>query len=171
MMRAMVYRESPQGNEDVFDRLMGLPLLRVFAPFYRRHKSVLLYLFFGGLTFLLSVAAFALFNAWLLLNEHAANVLSWIIAVLFAYGTNRTWVFADRAHGARGIFAEIGRFVSGRVATLALEEALLFVFITLLRCDSLAVKIIAQVAVIVANYVVSKCFVFTRHGADASPAG
>lgn len=170
-MRAMVYRESPQGNEDVFDRLMGLPLLRVFAPFYRRHKSVLLYLFFGGLTFLLSVAAFALFNAWLLLNEHAANVLSWIIAVLFAYGTNRTWVFADRAHGARGILAEIGRFVSGRVATLALEEALLFVFITLLRCDSLAVKIIAQVAVIVANYVVSKCFVFTRHGADASPAG
>ena len=91
--------------------------------------------------------------------------------MLFAYVTNRTWVFVDRAHGARGIVAEIGRFVSGRIATLVLEEALLFVFITLLHLNSLAVKIVAQVAVIVANYVVSKCFVFTRHGGDASPAG
>ncbi|MBD5447705.1 MAG: GtrA family protein [Treponema sp.] len=165
----MECREVPQGNEDMFDRLMGLPLLRRLAPFYRRHKSVLLYLFFGALTFLLSVATFALFNAGLLLNEHAANVR--IIAVLFAYVTNRTWVFADRAYGARGILAEIGRFVSGRIATLVLEEALLFVFITLLHLNSLAVKIVAQVAVIVANYVVSKCFVFARHGADASPVG
>ena len=117
------------------------------------------------------MTTFALFNAWLLLNEHAANVLSWIIAVLFAYVTNRTWVFANRAHGVCGLLAEIGRFISGRIATLALEEALLFVFITLLHLNSLAVKIIAQVVVIVANYVVSKCFVFTRHGGDASPAG
>ena len=163
---AMKRMDESRENGDIFDRLMGLPVLRVFEPFYRRHKAVLLYLFFGGLTFFLSVAVFALFESWLLMNEHGANVLSWIIAVLFAYLTNRTWVFAGRASGVRGIFAELARFFSGRIATLALEEAILFVFITRLRWSSITVKVVAQVCVIIANYVVSRFFVFTRRDKD-----
>ena len=146
-------------KEDIFDRLMHLPVLRVFEPFYQKHKEVLLYLLFGGLTTVVSVVSFALFVG-LGLNELVANVLSWILAVLFAYVTNRTWVFASKADTRAGIVREMASFFGGRVATLLVEEGLLAVFITWLGLPAVPVKIAAQVIVIVLNYVVSKFFVF-----------
>ena len=78
---------------DIFDRLMALPGLRVLGPFYRKHKAVLLYLFFGALTTVISIAVYWLFRYPFGLNELVANVLSWLAAVLFAFLTNRVWVF------------------------------------------------------------------------------
>lgn len=146
-------------QEDIFDRLMKLPVLRVFAPFYKKHKEVLLYLLFGGLTTVVSIASFALF-LWLGINELIANVLSWILAVLFAYVTNRTWVFADKAHTRAGILREIASFFGGRIVTLLIEESILAVFITWLGLPAMWVKVAAQVVVILLNYVISKFFVF-----------
>ena len=51
----------PREREDVFDRLMRLPLLNLLEPFYRAHKQALLYLFFGALTFFVSIASYALY--------------------------------------------------------------------------------------------------------------
>ena len=149
-------------KEDIFDRLMGLPVLRVFQPFYKKHKEVLLYLLFGGLTTLVSILSFALFAEGLGMNVLWANVLSWILAVTFAYVTNRTWVFADKAGTRAGILREVLSFFGGRVATLLIEEAILYVFITRLALPSMPVKIAAQVVVIVLNYVISKLLVFRK---------
>jgi len=92
----------------------------------------------------------------------AGNVLSWILCVAFAYVTNRIWVFRDKAEGAAGIAREAASFAAGRLATLALEEAVLWLGITILGVDDLLVKIAAQVLVIVGNYAVSKLFVFRK---------
>ena len=54
---------------DIFDRLMHLPVLNIFEPFYKKHKEMLLYLFFGGLTFVISVITYAFFNVSLGMNE------------------------------------------------------------------------------------------------------
>ena len=151
-------------KDDIFDRLMRLPLLRVFEPFYKKHKEVLLYLLFGGLTTVVSIVVFALFFG-LGLNELIANVISWILAVLFAYVTNRTWVFADKADTRAGILREIAAFFGGRLATLLVEEAILAVFITWLRLPALPVKIAAQIVVIVLNYFISKLFIFKKKNA------
>lgn len=70
---------------DIFDRLMHLPVLNIFEPFYKKHKEMLLYLFFGGLTFVISVITYAFFNVSLGMNELVANIFSWILAVLFAF--------------------------------------------------------------------------------------
>ena len=94
------------------------------------------------------------------INELWANVLSWIVAVLFAYVTNRTWVFADKAHTKTGIAREMASFFGGRLATRGMEEALIAVFITWLGFPAMAVKIVSQIAVIAANYFISKFFVF-----------
>lgn len=147
---------------DVFDRLMALPVLRMFQPFYRKHKEVLLYLFFGGLTTLISIASFALFYHLLGLNEHAANVISWILAVLFAFLTNRAWVFSAGTGGGTTFLRQMASFFGGRLATLGVEEALLLVFLTWLRLPALPVKIAAQVVIIVLNYCISKFFVFRK---------
>ena len=82
-----------QEKRDIFDRMMALPILNIFEPFYKKNKEVLLYLLFGGLTFIVSIATYAVFNVSMGINELIANVMSWVLAVLFAFATNRVWVF------------------------------------------------------------------------------
>lgn len=154
-------------KKDIFDRLMELPLLRVLNPFYQKQKEVLLYLFFGGLTFLISIGSFAFLSSLCGWNELIANVGSWIIAVLFAYGTNRVWVFSSKASGMTAVLREAIGFFAGRLVTLLIEEAILFVFITKLSFHSLTVKIIAQIVVIILNYVISKLYVFKAEHQNA----
>lgn len=147
-------------KKDIFDQMMELPGFRVFKPFYCRHKEMLLYLFFGGAAFIISVASYAIANVGLGINELIANLLSWILAVLFAFFTNRTWVFRGKTDSWRAFWRQIFQFFMGRVVTLLIEETILLVFITWLRFESIPVKIMAQVVVIVLNYIISKLWIF-----------
>lgn len=150
-------------NPDFFDRIMLLPGLRLFNGIYKKYKAVLLYIFFGGCTTVISIAVFYLFNYILQLNELAANVVSWIFAVTFAYVTNRTWVFNSEAKGKQ-IVKEILSFFGSRASTLIFEELLLLVFVSLLHFNGMAIKIGGQVMVLILNYVLSKFFVFGKRG-------
>lgn len=147
-------------KEDIFDKLMKLPVLNIFEPFYKANKEMLLYLFFGGLSFVVSVVTYGIFNQGIGLNELIANVISWIITVIFAFFTNRIWVFNAPTNGVKEFIAQIVSFFGGRVVTLVIEEVILLVFITWLDFPSMVIKIIAQVVVIVLNYVISKLVVF-----------
>ena len=158
------YREKPQINlterkPDIFDRIMTLPVLRIFEPFYRRFKQVLLYLFFGGLTTVVSIGSFWYFCECGI-HELIANVLSWILAVLFAYITNSIWVFTSSPASWKERLKQCAGFFGGRVATLGMEEVILLVGISLLKFPALPVKILAQVLVLIGNYIISKFFVF-----------
>ncbi len=150
------------GPGDIFDRLMTLPVLRLFEPFYRAHREVLLYLFFGGLTFAVGVGSFAALNLWLKMGELSANAVSWVLAVSFAFLTNRVWVFSAPTTSKQAFWRQLLSFFGGRAVTLVMEEAILAVFITWLHYPSMPVKIVAQIIVILANYIISKLFVFRR---------
>ena len=143
---------------DIFDRIMSIPILRFAQPFYTKYKEQLLYLFFGGLTTIVSIGSFALFAEWMHMDALIANVFSWILAVAFAFVTNRTWVFQSDKN--ESIVKQLTSFVAGRLATLGMEEVILLVFVTWLQCNALLIKVVAQVLVVVANYVISKLFVF-----------
>lgn len=145
---------------DNFDRMTGLRLLRLLQPVCRKYKELLLYLIFGVLTFVVSVAAYAAGEYLLGLSPLWANVLSWVLAVSFAYVTNRTWVFEGRAETAGAVLRECLTFVCGRLFTLGLEEVLLAAGIYGLGWNSLAVKVIAQIVVVVSNYFISRSLVF-----------
>lgn len=147
-------------KKDIFDKLMSLPILNIFEPFYQKNKEILLYLFFGGLTFIVSIASYVFFDVIFSMNELVANVLSWILAVSFAYVTNRIWVFDASTTTMREFLKQIISFFGGRVATLVIEELILLVFVTLLQFPSVPVKVVAQIMVIVLNYIISKLFVF-----------
>ena len=150
-------------KKDIFDRLMGLRPFRPLWPFYVKYKEPLLYLFFGGLTTLISIFVFWLFNSPLGLNELVANLISWLLAVLFAFLTNKTWVFQSGGQ-EKGFLSLMLSYYAGRLVTLGVEELLLLVFITWLGFNSMAVKIAAQIVVIVLNYVISKLLVFRDKG-------
>lgn len=140
---------------DIFDRILSLPLLNRL----QKHRDVLLYLFFGALTTVISIASFMLFD--LITHELVANLISWICAVTFAYVTNRRWVFQSQAKG-KHCLREMGAFFAGRLATLGLEEVLLLVFVTWLQFPGTFIKIGAQILVLILNYVISKLLVFRK---------
>lgn len=147
---------------DIFDRIMAWGPLKPLQPFYRKYKEPLLYLFFGGLTTLLSIALYWLFAHPLGVEPLVANVISWVLCVAFAYITNRTWVFEQKARERAGVLREAASFAAGRLATLGLEELILWLGISVLGVRDLIVKIVAQVLVIIGNYVISKCLVFRK---------
>lgn len=151
-------------REDIFDRIMGLPGLRILKPWYSKHKEVLLYLFFGGLAVFLNLGLFVFFTKNLGWGDLFANVVDWIICVLFQFITNKTWVFAAETDSTKGLVAQLTGFFGGRLLTLLLEELILGIFIVSLHWNRIAVKLAAQIFVIVANYVISKFFVFKKKG-------
>lgn len=144
-------------RRDLFDRLFALPFLRWAEPFFSLHREGLLYLFFGVLTTAVSWGVFYLFAYPLSTDELLANLFSWVAAVLFAFFTNRMWVF--RTHGG-GLIREMGLFFGARLGTLAFEELVIFLFVTTLSQDAMTVKILGNIAVLILNYVLSKLIVF-----------
>ena len=120
--------------------------------------EIIKYLFFGGLSFAANFLVFAACDKLIHLNHLFSNIIAWIVAVSIAYITNKKWVFLSDKKGIRQIIA----FFGGRIVTLLLEELLLFVFISLFKYDTLIVKIVLQVIVIILNYLVSKLLIFKK---------
>lgn len=125
-------------------------------------RELLLYVLFGVLTTLVSIAVFQLCNITLLLHYAVANIISWIVAVTFAYVTNRLFVFQSRAHTAKAILREIFLFYGARLLSLAIEEGGLYLLIDVLGVLPLAAKLVMSFVVIAANYIFSKFVVFQR---------
>lgn len=131
---------------------------------FNKYKEVIMYLIFGVLTTVVSLVSYYLLTITILNPESGiqlqiANILSWIISVAFAYITNRKYVFESKS---KDFVKEISSFVGGRVATLLLDMAIMFIFVTLLHLNDKVFKLVSQVVVIVANYIISKIFVFKK---------
>jgi len=149
-------------QSDLFDKLMSLPVVSVLKSYCVKYKEVLAYVLFGGLAFVVSIASYVFFNIMLSINELIANVLSWVITVLFAFVTNRIWVFHTTVDSFCGFVRQMMSFYGGRLVTLLVEEIILLVFITILQVASIPVKVVAQVIVMVMNYFISKKIVFRK---------
>ena len=80
--------------------------------------------------------------------------------MLFAFFTNRIWVFEQSTQGFLSFIRQMTSFFVGRLFTLGLEEGIILIFITMLHYNSMLVKTAAQIIVIAANYFISKLVVF-----------
>lgn len=130
--------------------------------FYRKYREVISYLFFGVLTTVVSLVVyyglvFTIFDPENAVQLQAANVVSWVAAVAFAYVTNRKYVFESTN---KNKLQEATKFVLSRLSTLGLDMLIMFIGVTWLKGDDKIMKIVSQVLVIVGNYVLSKLFVF-----------
>lgn len=157
---------------------------RLFGKIFNR--EVLLYLLFGALTTLVSWVMFKLPNmlfdnlgymgVWHYLTRSAsgksfaymeANVISWICAVTFAFLTNRRFVFDSQVTEKKSVLREAAAFYGGRLATLLVETAMLYVLVTMLSVNEDLSKIFAMVVVTILNYFISKWFVFRKPAEQA----
>ena len=129
-----------------------------------RYRELISYLIVGGLTTVVSLGTYygctlTVLDAAVPLQLQAANVLSWIAAVTFAYFTNRKYVFESRN---QHMLKEAAAFYSSRLSTLLMDMGLMFLMVTILGWDDKIAKLIVQVVVTIANYVISKFFVFKK---------
>ena len=136
---------------------------------WERWKDVIAYLFFGVCTTAVNAVVYWICAYPLGWSVSPSTVTAWALAVLFAYVTNRTWVFHSQAHGRAEILRELGAFFSCRIATGVVDWACMFVFVDLLGAPDMAVKILDNVLVVILNYVASKLLIFRERG-GRSPA-
>lgn len=129
---------------------------------YRKYEEGINYLFWGGVAFVLSMVLFYIFANMMMIEEQIANVITWIICVIFTYITNRTFVFKSKTVGVKAITKEFTEFTTARLATLVLENVVLFICIDLLLWHNMVAKLIGQFLVIVSNYVLSKLWIFKK---------
>lgn len=129
---------------------------------FKKYRELILYVFFGGCTTLVNIVSYFLSTRLLHLTTSPATILAWILSVLFAYVTNRRWVFESTARGASAVIKEMGGFFGARLATGLMDLGIMFLFVDLLGLNDLVIKITSNVLVIVANYVLSKLFVFRK---------
>ena len=136
-----------------------------------KYKDLILYAVFGLLTTLVNTAAYWLCAHPLGLPVVPSSVIAWFLAVLFAYLTNRKWVFHSEASGPREIAREVCSFFLCRLATGVLDWALMYLFAEKLQLNDLAVKIAVNILVIILNYVASKLLIFRRRNGSANKGG
>jgi len=129
---------------------------------YRQYREGIDYLFWGGVAFVLSMVLFYIFANMMMIEEQIANVITWIICVIFTYLTNRTFVFKSKTKGMKAITKEFTEFTSARLATLILENIVLLICIDLLTWHNMIAKLIGQFLVIVSNYILSKLWIFKK---------
>ena len=124
----------------------------------KKHRELVVYLICGFLTFVVSMVVYALLSEVFRINVLVANIITWIIAVYFAFSVNRKFVFKSNGN----FTSELIQFYLGRVVTLVVEQAMLYILIIRLMFNNMAIKSIAQVVIIILNYIISKFIVFKK---------
>ena len=119
-----------------------------------------MYGIFGVLTTAVNIVTYWLCYDVLHFPNVPSNILAWVTAVSFAFVTNKRFVFESKQNSWNGVLKEATLFVGARVGTGALDTAIMFVGVDLLKGNSLVFKLFANVLVIILNFVLSKLVVF-----------
>lgn len=127
---------------------------------YEKYKDVIYYLFFGVCTTLVNVMAYWILAYFIDLPVIASTIIAWFLAVLFAYITNRKWVFHSEVKGSEKLIREILSFFICRLTTGVADWMCMFLFVDILGLNDIIIKFIDNVVVIVLNYVASKLVIF-----------
>ena len=131
---------------------------------YLKYKEIINYLIVGVLTTLVSltiyyISVFTFLNPDNAIQLQIANIISWIAGVIFAYITNRKFVFESKE---KNKVKEAGKFVTSRIITLIMDMLIMYFGVTLLLFNDKIVKLVSQIIIIISNYIFSKLFVFRK---------
>lgn len=122
-------------------------------------KEISAYVVFGVLTTVINLLVYQL-SLWFGLGYAPSNALAFVISVLFAFFTNRSYVFLSEKMGLKAIFFEMCHFFAARLMTFFVETAGLWVMIDYLKMEPSNPKYLMTFVVIVLNYLISKRIVF-----------
>lgn len=158
---------------DIIFTLERRHFMQKVKKLFTKYKEIILYIIFGVLTTAVSFVSYGILTKLIQMQSEiagiaVANVISWICAVLFAFVTNKIWVFESRTGGAKALLSELWKFIAARLLTGALEwfgvPFLVYIGLnqTVFGVKGMFSKFIVSVAVVILNYVFSKIFVFKK---------
>lgn len=124
-------------------------------------KEIILYVIFGVLTTIVNFSVFYLLTL-VGLNENFSNVISIILAVLFAYFTNRKFVFNSKASTFNEKIKEFYKFILGRAFTMLVEVVGFYLLFNIFGIEKFISKILISIIIIILNFFVSKFFAFKK---------
>lgn len=129
---------------------------------YKKYEELINYLIIGILTTVVSLATYYLLTLTVLdannkVYLQIANIISWLASVTFAYFTNRKYVFKVKN---KSNIKECLNFYLSRISTLLIDMIIMYIFVSILKFDNKIVKLVAQVVIIILNYILSKFIVF-----------
>lgn len=129
-----------------------------------KYYDVISYLFFGVLTTVVNfLIYFPLYN-WFHFSGVLSNMIAWTVAVLFAFLTNKPFVFKSYDWSAKTVVPELTKFVGCRIGSGVVETALLLLCVDWLNWNGNLMKILTSILVVIVNYVASKLIVFRKKG-------
>lgn len=129
---------------------------------FLKYKMPILYVVFGGLTTLVNTAVYYLcFNVLGAANV-PSTIIAWVLAVIFAYITNKLWVFESKSFDAKTLRHEIPSFFGARIATGLLDVGIMYLAVDVMHWDPLLWKLISNALVILLNYIASRLFIFRK---------
>lgn len=136
--------------------------MKRIVQLYQKYQDILAYLIFGGLTTVVNLVVFYVTVTLWGWNYQVGNVWAWFLSVLFAYLTNRVWVFHSHFTTVKALASEAVSFFLARGATLIMDMAIMWIGVSLLAQNEMLTKLVDQVVVVLANYFFSKWFVFKK---------
>ena len=128
-----------------------------------KYWDILIYLVFGVLTTVVNYAIYLPVFNFCGISAAVSNMIAWVGAVIFAFLTNKPFVFHSRDWSAKTVVPELIKFVSCRLASGVLETAILFLAVDCMNWNGNIWKLVTQVLVIIVNYVGSKLLVFRKN--------
>ncbi len=150
--------------------------MKKIIELFNKYKELILYVVFGGFTTVVNFIAFWIFGK--ILGEELyliSNAIAWFVSVVFAYITNKLFVFEAKSFAPKTLLKEISVFFSARVFSFGVEEGGLWFLVDLLKfgdfsftvfgfeiSGQLIAKLLLAVIVVLINYFVSKFAVFTK---------
>jgi len=135
-------------------------LTNLIKKFYT--KEVIFYIIFGVLTTFINLISFYILTSLFSINENIANISSIILAVLFAFFTNRKLVFNSKAVTFFDNIIEFAKFMLGRAFTMVFEFLSCAILFALLDFSDLLIKSLISIVVIILNFFISKFFAFRK---------
>jgi putative flippase GtrA len=147
-----------------YKTLQNSNLLKRFTELFNSNvinekREITLYIIFGIFTTLVNILSYLFLAKICGINILLANVMAWFFSIVFAYVTNRIYVFESKN---KNIFYEFALFVFGRGLSGVLDFLLFYLFVIGWMLDDVVSKIVINIIVIIFNYVFSKLIVFKK---------
>lgn len=130
--------------------------------FLKKYQEMIMYIIFGVLTTLVNAFTYYICSFILKYSTATGTILAWITAVLFAYITNKIWVFKSTSWKAGIVFKEAISFFSCRAATGFGDLIIMVCLVDYMHINGLIAKILANIFVVITNYLASKLYIFNR---------
>ena len=136
--------------------------MELILKLMKKYKSFIAYAVFGVFTTIVNIVTYNYCYYHAGMNNTLSNVIAWVLAVTFAYLTNKAWVFESRSWRWEVLRREIPAFITCRLATGVMDLVIMYICVDIMEWHAMLMKILSNILVILLNYVFSKLVIFKK---------